>query len=225
MEDWRYSHTTTVGCKKSIEVKYYYNKDAKLKKVYSNGKEEIIDKVTKGKGGERIYITIAKLFPEICGEWFKGCQVDHLNCNRNDNNAENLRCCTPSENMQNPLTRQHCKEAMYKRIEDGVYKDVPDKLKGHKAWNKGLKMDENHKLKLSESHKGLKYGPRSEETKKKMREAAKNRPPVSDETRKKLSEAKLKNPSKYWLGKKLPEEMKQKIKESWERRRKRSETI
>lgn len=197
MEEWRYSHTTTVGCKKSIEVKYYYNKDAKLKKVYSNGKEEIIDKVTKG-NGMRIYITIAKLFPEICGEWFEGCQVDHINCNRSDNRAENLRCCTASQNMQNSLTKQHCKEAAKQRWKDGIYKDSNF---SHEPWNKGMKGV-------------IKRGPHSEETRQKMREAAKNRKPISEETRQRMREAKLKNPNKYWLNKHLPKEMRQKISDS-----------
>lgn len=198
MNEWRYSHEITIGCKKSVTVKYYYNKEAKVKKIYSTGKEEIIDKISKGPHGERIYVTIAKLFPEICGQWFEGCQVDHINCDRNDNRAENLRCCTGKENMRNPLTRQHCIEAMYKRIEDGVYDNMPEKLKSHIPWNKGMKGQ-------------YKIGPQSKEHRRKLSEAAKNRPPISEETRRKQSEAHKNNPTKYWLGKNLPEEMRQKI--------------
>lgn len=142
MNEWRYSHETTVGCKKSIIVKYYYNKNANVKKVYSNGREEIIDKVTKGKNGERIYITIAKLFPEICGQWYEGCQVDHINCDRTDNRAENLRCCSCKENMRNTLTVQHCKEAAKQRWEDGVYDNID--YSNYVPWNKGMK--EQYKL-------------------------------------------------------------------------------
>lgn len=60
------------------------------------------------KGGYRL---IAKAFPEICGEWFDGCEVDHLDTNRENNSAFNLRVCTSKENHNNPLTKIHIKEA------------------------------------------------------------------------------------------------------------------
>lgn len=199
-EIWKYSHTITVGCKKSKEIKYYYSSEGRLKRVWYNGK---IEYYTPKKTGnkERIYVTIAKLFPEICGEYFKGCQIDHINCDRTDNRAINLRCCTGSENMLNPLTRQHCSEAAKKRWKDGVYNNRVKSLKGKS-------LSEEHKRKISEGNKGK---TRSEETKQIMREAAKHRPPISEETKKKMSEAQLKNPTKYWLEKHLPKEMKEKI--------------
>lgn len=64
---------------------------------------------------------VAKAFPEICGEWFEGCQVDHLDTNKLNNNALNLRVCTEKENHNNPLTRKHNSQA---------------KL-GKTPWNKG----------------------------------------------------------------------------------------
>lgn len=197
MEEWRYSHTTTVGCKKSKEIKYYYSSEGRLKKEWYNGKIQITIPKKCG-NGERIYITIAKLFPEICGKWFEGCEVDHLNTNRLDNRAINLRCVTPKENMQNPLTKQHCREAMYKRIEEGVYDNY------HKH------LSEEHKRKISESLKLKKRKPHTEETKKKISEAHKGKK-MSEESKMKMREAKLNNPTKYWLGKHLPEEMKKKI--------------
>ena len=33
--------------------------------------------------------------------------VDHINCNKHDNRAVNLRWVTYSENMLNPITRKH----------------------------------------------------------------------------------------------------------------------
>lgn len=67
--------------------------------------------------------------------------------------------------MQNPLTIEHCKQAMYDRISSGVYANVGEKLKGHTAWNKGLTGDGQPMF--GRHH--------SEETKKKMSEAAKHR--------------------------------------------------
>ena len=41
---------------------------------------------------------VAQAFPDICGEWFEGCQVNHLNECKWDNRAINLRTCTAKEN-------------------------------------------------------------------------------------------------------------------------------
>lgn len=60
--------------------------------------------------GYYVHILVAKAFPEICGEWFKGCEVDHIDTNKENNNANNLRCVTPSENANNPLTIRHQSE-------------------------------------------------------------------------------------------------------------------
>lgn len=189
-EIWRYSHTTTVGCKKSKEIMYYYSSEGRLKKVWYNGKIEITTPKKSGHN-ERIYITIAKLFPEICGEYFDGCQIDHINTNRFDNRAVNLRCCTAKENMQNVLTRQHCSDACKQRWADGVYKNWSDKIKqqwadgvykksnfSHPAWNKGKTgyktkpCSEERKKKISAANKGrtspMKGKKFSEEHKKKI---------------------------------------------------------
>ena len=53
---------------------------------------------------KRIHHLVALAFPEICGEWFEGCEVDHINGNKTDNRAVNLRVCTHTENMNNPIT-------------------------------------------------------------------------------------------------------------------------
>lgn len=191
-EIWRYSHSTTIGCKKSKEVKYYYSSEGRLKKEYYNGKVDISTPIKTG-NKERIYITIAKLFPEICGEWFEGCEVDHLNTNRHDNRAINLRCCTPKENMQNPLTRENCRKAMLKRIESGVYENCN-----------------------RTSRKGIKKGPMSEETKKKISislTGLRTGYKISEEHKRKISEANKGN-IPWSKGKKLTEEHKNKISES-----------
>jgi hypothetical protein len=64
---------------------------------------------------------------------------------------------------------------------DGISKE-------HVPWNKGKKLQplsQNHKDKISKGNTGQK---RSDETKKKQSEAAKNRLPPSDETRRKISQ-------------------------------------
>ena len=55
----------------------------------------------------KVHRLVAKAFPEICGLFREGLQIDHRNCVRDDNRAENLHWVTSSENNLNPITRQH----------------------------------------------------------------------------------------------------------------------
>lgn len=50
---------------------------------------------------------VASEFPEICGEWFEGAEVDHINTVRIDNRPENLRWVDRKTNQNNPLTLKH----------------------------------------------------------------------------------------------------------------------
>lgn len=115
--------------------------------------------------GERIYNVVAKLFlpnPE------NKPQVDHIDTNRKNNRVDNLRWVTPSENMHNRLTRQHCSEAAIKRWSDGLYENAVKKMKGRTAWNKGLTKETDERVR--------KYSkPMSEETKRKISEANKGK--------------------------------------------------
>lgn len=77
-----------------------------------------------------VHRIVAKAFPEICGEWFDGCVVDHIDTIRTNNNATNLRVCTHHENNMNPITRKK-----YHDMQIGKKKNYP-------AWNKGLKLPE-----------------------------------------------------------------------------------
>lgn len=53
-----------------------------------------------------VSILVAKAFPEICGEWFEGCEVDHIDGNPENNTATNLRCVTKAVNNANINTVQ-----------------------------------------------------------------------------------------------------------------------
>ena len=55
-------------------------------------------RVSLGRGKERMYhILVAKAFPEICGEWFEGCDVHHKDGNKMNNVPENLTVITKIE--------------------------------------------------------------------------------------------------------------------------------
>ena len=93
---------------------------------------------------KRYYVhrIVAKAFPEICGEWFDGCEIDHVNTIRNDNTATNLKVVSCSENANNPLTIEHQSSAKI-----------------------GKKMTEDFCKKQSEIHQGKKH---SDTTKRKI---------------------------------------------------------
>lgn len=49
-------------------------------------------------------VIIAKTFPDICGKWFDGAEVDHINGWRTDDRPVNLRVVSHRENVNNPVT-------------------------------------------------------------------------------------------------------------------------
>lgn len=42
---------------------------------------------------------VAQAFPEICGEWFEGCVVNHRNKNKTDDRATNIEVCSQKHNV------------------------------------------------------------------------------------------------------------------------------
>lgn len=81
-----------------------------------------------------VHRLVAFAFPEICGEYFDGAVVDHLDTNRANNKADNLRWCTISENHLNPFT--------YEREKANIQKSIAAR-KGKPAWNKGVLLPNN----------------------------------------------------------------------------------
>ena len=47
-----------------------------------------------------VHIFIAQSFPEICGEWFDGCEVHHKDGNSQNNEATNLIVCTKEQHWE-----------------------------------------------------------------------------------------------------------------------------
>lgn len=71
------------------------------------------------------------IYETFVGEVPDGYEIDHINTIKTDYRLSNLRCVTPKENKNNPLTKEHLKKAMKGRI--------PWNL-GVPAWNKGKKL-------------------------------------------------------------------------------------
>lgn len=114
-----------------------------------------------------VHILVAKSFiPNLENKQF----IDHINTNKTDNRAENLRWVTREENMNNPLTKKKMSEInsgennpMYgKKISEETKKKISESLEGHEVSektrkkisesNKGKVKSENHKNKLRDSH-------------------------------------------------------------------------
>lgn len=52
----------------------------------------------------QIHRLVAQAFPEICGDFFEGCVIDHLDGNPYNNVAENIQACDQKTNINNPIT-------------------------------------------------------------------------------------------------------------------------
>ena len=72
-----------------------------------------------------VYILVAKAFPEICGEWFEGCEVHHKDFNRLNDVPGNLQVLSVSEHRE-----LHSKSEITKQR-------LSESHKGQVSWRKG----------------------------------------------------------------------------------------
>lgn len=85
--------------------------------------------------GERKYhYLVAKAFPEICGEWFEGCHIHHINFNKLDNRPENLIVLSHSEH--NKLHYQHTSPDSFKKASTKRSKSISKALTGKPSVHK-----------------------------------------------------------------------------------------
>lgn len=63
---------------------------------------------------------VALTFPEICGEYFDGAEIDHKDTNTLNNNPNNLHWVTRTGNANNPLTRLHKSQSKLNRTDMAI---------------------------------------------------------------------------------------------------------
>lgn len=129
-------------------------KTGRILKSYANWKRRGYRQVQLlGKDGKshskKIYRLAAKAFPEICGEWFDGCEVDHIDGNIQNNNVHNLRVTDKSGNMMNPLTREKLRKKWTNEMREKYSKMMKE--------NNPIKnMTPEWRKKLADSHRRFK---------------------------------------------------------------------
>lgn len=80
-----------------------------------------------------VHRLVANAFPEICGEYFEGATVDHLNGIKDDNRAVNLRYKTIRDNIMNPVTHPKSAAASRKNIAKTRNPEIIAKIRATKS--------------------------------------------------------------------------------------------
>ena len=100
---------------KGYEGLYEVSNEGRVKSLHTHGRGKACNLKTKTKDRhgywfvqlckegvcKSFYVArlVARAFPEICGEWFEGCDVNHKDENPNNNYAWNLEVCTRKYNI------------------------------------------------------------------------------------------------------------------------------
>ena len=103
-----------------------YEKEWKKKNVYVNKERNNYTYVNLGNKSYSLHRIIAQAFPEICGEWFDGCEVHHIDNDTTNNKPDNLMVVTPEihDKFHSEETARRIKEISSKKVNqfslDGV---------------------------------------------------------------------------------------------------------
>ena len=148
---------------KNYEGLYMVSNLGRVKRIYKNGKENILKpyednngylNVFLSKNGERKKYKIHRLvgFAFVEG-WFEGAFIDHIDTNKRKNIWTNLRWVTSKENSNNELTKKKMSESQKgKKLSEETKKKMSKAKKGKTKkgkTKKGHHMNEETKRKLS----------------------------------------------------------------------------
>ena len=154
---------------------YYGKVLTKQQNQYRNNYESVTLCENSNKRRFKVHQLVAKAFPEICGEWFDGCEIDHINGITTDNRAINLRVTDKKGNMNNPLTKEKCSKAWT----DERRKKCSERMKNNNPVHQEGYWTEERRRAIAERTIGRHH---TEESKSKMRGRI-----ISAETRAKMS--------------------------------------
>lgn len=101
------------------EAKIYSVKTNKFLKAYQH---KGYNKVKINGKGYRVARLIGSAFVD---GYFKDAQIDHIDCNRQNDHPSNLRWVTPKKNANNPITLEHLRNAAQNRTPPPVVNNIP----------------------------------------------------------------------------------------------------
>ena len=135
---WRITYGTNWRTNKQYIVSIW--EISNYGKVKRNG--EFVD--CKIDSSNRVYVGHTKyrlhrvVYETFIGDIPKGYVIDHIDTNSLNNRLDNLRCCTQYENVHNPLTEKHFRDAMKRRSGDDNYSKIMKKAAKKRRSYKGV---------------------------------------------------------------------------------------
>lgn len=114
-----------------LVIYYWNNRYNKLMQRHTYEYKGYLKVLTK-MGMKRVHRIIWETFN---GEIPDGMEIDHINTVRNDNRLSNLRCVSPKDNMNNPLTLIHLSKAKKDKLFTQEHKSNLSKAKKGKTSN------------------------------------------------------------------------------------------
>ncbi len=112
-------------------ISYKGKQRVKYLKPILRGRYYCVNLVKEGRKNiklRNIHTLVARAFPEICGEWFDGCVVDHLDGNAFNNKASNLHVTTQLDNIRNPISSERRIKAVLNKCSVPIIAYKEDKV-------------------------------------------------------------------------------------------------